>query len=198
MNETTGEGKSTGREHPELFDIGSLFRSSAIVAFVVQILSVIVMLGSLAAFYVGRIIPGLSTDIQILLLLIGSILTLIIFLAAISIFIRFSRRISDAVTGPGLQTVRLDTPRVKAVVYIYAILVVLMGVTGFYIWWLLDKNVVYPLIAPYNSLSLRLFTWAFGAFFIALLIQIIIAAVGRNASKIIIEVLDADDSEFTS
>lgn len=174
-----------------------MFRGSAIITFVVQILSVIVMLGSLAAFYIGRIIPGLSTDIQILLLLMGSILALIIFLAAISIFIRFSRRISDAVTGPGLQTVRLDTPRVKTVVYIYAILVVLMGVTGFYTWWLIDKNIVYPLIEVYNSISLRLFTWAMGAFFIALLIQIIIAGVGRNASRIITEVLDADDSEFT-
>ncbi|RDE17117.1 MAG: hypothetical protein C4K47_00145 [Candidatus Thorarchaeota archaeon] len=197
MNQTTGEDKAIGHEHSELFDIGSLFRGSAIITFVVQILSVIVMLGSLAAFYIGRIIPGLSTDIQILLLLMGSILALIIFLAAISIFIRFSRRISDAVTGPGLQTVRLDTPRVKTVVYIYAILVVLMGVTGFYTWWLIDKNIVYPLIEVYNSISLRLFTWAMGAFFIALLIQIIIAGVGRNASRIITEVLDADDSEFT-
>jgi len=197
VNQTTGEDKAIGHEHSELFDIGSLFRGSAIITFVVQILSVIVMLGSLAAFYIGRIIPGLSTDIQILLLLMGSILALIIFLAAISIFIRFSRRISDAVTGPGLQTVRLDTPRVKTVVYIYAILVVLMGVTGFYTWWLIDKNIVYPLIEVYNSISLRLFTWAMGAFFIALLIQIIIAGVGRNASRIITEVLDADDSEFT-
>jgi hypothetical protein len=197
VNETTGEDKSAGRKHSEVFDIGSLFRSSAIISFVVEILSVIVMLGSLAAFYVARIIPGLSTDIQILLLLIGSILTLTIFLAAISIFVRSSRRISDAVTGPSLQTVRLDTPRVKAVVYMYAILVVLMGLTGFYIWYLLDKDIIYFLIAPYNSISLRLFTWALGAFFIALLIQIIIAGVGRNASKIITGVLDSDDSEFT-
>jgi hypothetical protein len=87
---------------------------------------------------------------------------------------------------------------VKAVVYMYAILVVLMGLTGFYIWWLLDKNIVSPLIEPYNSISLRLFSWALGAFFIALLIQIIIAGVGRNASKIITGVLDADDSEFTN
>ncbi len=197
MNKTTGEGKSAAREHSEVFDIGSLFRSSAIISFVVEILSVIVMLGSLAAFYVARIIPGLSTDVQILLLLIGSILTLSIFLAAISIFIRGSRRIGDAVTGPTLQTVRLDTPRVKTVVYMYAILTVLMGVTGFYIWYLLDKDILYPFVAPYNSISLRLFTWALGAFFIALLIQIIIAGVGRNASKIITGVLDSDDSEFT-
>jgi hypothetical protein len=72
-----------------------------------------------------------------------------------------------------------------------------MGITGFYVWYLLDKFFVYPLIAPYTSLSLRIFTWAFGAFFIALLVQVIIAAVGRSATKMILGVLDADDSEFT-
>jgi hypothetical protein len=198
VDELAPESKSSEHGGSEVFDIGSLFRSSATITFVVQILSVIVMLGSLAAFYVGRIIPEISIDIQVLLLLVGCILTLIVFLAATSIFIRFSRRISDAVAGPGLQKVRMDTPKVKAVIYVYAILVALMGITGFYVWYLLDKNLVYPLIAPYASISLRILTWALGAFFIAVLIQVIIAAVGRNATKMIIGVLDADDSEFTS
>jgi hypothetical protein len=191
----TEESKTPGRESSDLFDIGSLFRSSATITFVVQIVSVIVMLGCLAAYYVAGFLPGLSTDLQVLLLLVGSIITLIVFLAALSLFVRFSRRISDAVIGPGIERVRMDTPRVKAVVYMYAVLVTLMGITGAYVWYLVYKNILWPMIG--TSMSLQIFSYALGAFFIALLIQIIVAGVGRSATKVITEVLAADDSEFT-
>lgn len=177
-----------------LFDIGSLFRTSATVSFVVQIVAVIVMIGSLAIYYIGGIFPGLDPDIQVLLFLVASAVTLIIVLAAFSVFIRFSRRIGNAVIGPGIEQVRLDSPRVKLVVYTFGILVALMGMIGVYIWYIVYNRILTPLIA--DSLSLTLFSWALGAFFIALLIQGIIAGVGRSATKIIIEVLDADDSDF--
>jgi len=133
---------------------------------------------------------------QILALLLASIVVLMIFLVAISAFVRFSRRIGDAVVGPGVEEVRMDTPRVKTVVMLYALLVLLMAVTGIYTWYLVDANILGPWAASYNSLSLRVFGLALGAFFIGLLIQLIIAGVGRSATKVIIEVLDADDSEF--
>ncbi|MGY5855553.1 MAG: hypothetical protein RTS72_03070, partial [Candidatus Thorarchaeota archaeon] len=90
--------------------------------------------------------------------------------------------------------VRMDTPRVKLVVAAFALLVVLMAITGIYIWYLADLYLLAPLAG--ESLLLRLFGYALGAFFIALLIQMIIAGVGRSATKVIIEVLDADDSDF--
>ncbi len=177
-----------------LFDIGSLFRTSATVSFVIQIVAVIVMIGSLAIYFIGGFFPGLDPQIQVLLVLVASAVTLIIVLAAFSVFIRFSRRIGNAVIGPGIEQVRLDSPRVKLVVYTYGVLVALMGVIGVYIWYIVYNRILTPLIA--DSLSLTLFSWALGAFFIALLIQGIIAGVGRSATRIIIEVLDADDSDF--
>ncbi len=39
-----------------LFDIGGLFRTSAVATFVVEIVSVIVMIGALAAFYIGKVL----------------------------------------------------------------------------------------------------------------------------------------------
>jgi len=57
------------------------------------------------------------------------------------------------------------------------------------------KNILWPMIG--TSMSLQIFSYALGAFFIALLIQIIVAGVGRSATKVITEVLAADDSEFT-
>ena len=90
----------------------------------------------------------------------------------------------------------MDTPRVKLVVVSFGLLVALMGITGVYVWYLIDLYYLAPWAASMNSVSLRVFGIGLGAFFIALLVQIIIAAVGRSATKVILEVLDADDSEF--
>lgn len=190
----TEESGASDRKSEDYINLGSLFRSSATITFVVQIVAVIIMLGSFAAYYIGDVFLTLSGDIQILVLLLASIIALVIFLGAISVFVRFSRKIGDAVVGPGIEEVRMDTPRVKAVVSLYGLLVALMGITGLYAWYLVDSN--FLAAWSYNSISLRIFGIALGAFVIALLIQIIIAGVGRSATKIIIEVLDADDSEF--
>lgn len=190
------EDRETTLERIEdyLFDIGSLFRTSATVTFVIEIVAVIVMLASLAGYYGQNLLPGLSQDFQILLFLVGAIAIIIVFLAAISFFIRFSRRISNAVIGPGIEKVSLNAPRVKTVVILYGVLVALMGITGIYIWYLIQKNILDLYIA--GDLFLLIFTYALGALVISLLIQIIIAVVGRSSTKVIIEVLDADDSEF--
>ncbi|MHA1740479.1 MAG: hypothetical protein ACTSVD_00120 [Candidatus Thorarchaeota archaeon] len=190
MAESTTSGSS------DTFDMGSMFRTSARMTFVIQIISVIVMLGSVAAYYIGGFLPSIDPDIQILLVLVGVVITIVVFLAAFGLFVRFSRRIGNAVVGPGLQEVRMDTPRVKTVIYTYGILVAMMAITGLYTWYLVDKNFLVPWAASLNSVSLRIFGLALGAFVIALLIQIIIAAVGRMATKVVIEVLDIDDSEF--
>jgi magnesium-transporting ATPase (P-type) len=192
MTEESGVAPSHRSE--DYINLGSLFRSSATITFVVQIVGVIAMIGALAAYYIGDEVFNLTGDLQILALLLTSIVVLVIFLAAISAFVRFSRRIGDAVVGPGIEEVRMNTPRVKGVVIIYAILVVLMAITGIYVWYLIDARILTPWAG--TSLSLRVFGLALGACFISLLIQIIIAVVGRSATKVIIEVLDGDDSEF--
>ncbi len=196
MVNMTEESGAPIKRPEDYINLGSLFRSSATVTFVIQIVAVIIMLGALAAWYIGDVFLALSGDIQILVLLLASIVALMLFLAAISVFVRFSRRIGDAVVGPGIEEVRMDTPRVKAVVALYGLLVAVMGITGLYAWYLVDTNFLVAWAATYDSISLRIFGIALGAFIIALLIQLIIAGVGRSATKIIIEVLDADDSEF--
>lgn len=196
MVKMTEESGAPGRRSEDYINLGSLFRNSATITFVIQIVAVIIMFGALAAYFIGDKVLALSADIQILVLLLACIIALVIFLAAIGVFVRFSRRIGDAVVGPGIEEVRMDTPRVKAVVILYGLLVAVMGITGLYAWYLVDSNFLVAWAASYNSISLRIFGVALGAFVIALLIQIIIAIVGRSATKIIIEVLDADDSEF--
>ena len=192
----TEESGAPARTSDDYINLGSLFRSSATITFVVQIVATIAMIGSITAFLVGDVFLALTGDMQVLALLLTSIVVLVIFLVAISAFVRFSRRIGDAVVGPGIEEVRMNTPKVKTVVILYGILVSLMAVTGVYMWYLIDLNYLAAWAASYNSLSLRVFGYALGAFFISLLIQVIIAGVGRSATKVIIEVLDADDSEF--
>ena len=196
MVNMTEESGAPVHRSDDYINLGSLFRSSATIMFVVQIVAVIAMIGSLAAYFIGDVFFALSGDMQILALLLASIVVLVVFLVAISAFVRFSRRIGDAVVGPGIEEVRMSTPRVKGVVVLYALLVLLMAVTGIYTWYLVDTNILVPWALSNNSLSLRVFGLALGAFIIGLLIQVIIAAVGRSATKVIIEVLDADDSEF--
>jgi hypothetical protein len=179
----------------DVFDLGSMFRSSATISFVIQIVAVVVMIGSLTAFAIGDLFFTLDDQLKLLLFLIISIVFLGIFLAAISAFVRFSRRIGNAVVGPGIEQVRFDTPRVKAVVVLYGIMVTMMAILGIYVWYLVDLYFLTPFAVSFNSISLRIFGLALGAFFIAALIQIIIAGVGRSATKVIIEVLDSDDDE---
>ncbi len=178
------------------FDIGGMFRSSATITFVVEILSIIVMVGSVLAWYIGGFLDIIAPEIQILLLLILSIITLIVFLAAFSVFLRFSRRLSNAVVGHGLEQVKMNAPRVKAVIFIYGLLVLTMFATGVYTWYLVDLWFLEPWAASHTSISLRIFGYALGAFFISLLVQIIVALIGRTSTRLIVEVLDADDSDF--
>jgi MFS family permease len=179
----------------DYFDLGSLFRNSATITFVIQIAAVILIVGSLTAYAIGDLFFAIADELKILLLLVISIIFLIFFLAAISAFVRFSRKIGNAVVGPGIEQVRFDTPKVRMVVILYGTLVVLMAVTGLYIWYLIDLYYLAPWVAAANSVSLGIFSIALGAFMISLLVQIIIAGVGRSATKIIIEVLDADDDD---
>ena len=180
----------------DTIDLGSIFRNSATITFVIEILSVIIMIGALIGHFLLGILPEFSGDIQILVILIVIILILFIFLAALGVFVRFSRRIGDVVIGPGIQEVRMDTPKVKMVVYIYALLVIVMGILSLWMFWLLYSYILFPFAELMESVALHIFNLALGAFFIAFLIQIIIAGVGRTATKVILEVLDSDDSEF--
>ena len=179
----------------DYFDLGSMFRNSATITFVIQIAAVILMVGSLTAYAIGDLFFTIADELKILLLLVISIIFLIFFLAAISAFVRFTRKIGNAVVGPGIEQVRFDTPKVKMVVMLYGTLVVVMAVTGLYIWYLVDLYYLAPWVAAAGSVALGIFSLALGAFMIALLVQIIIAGVGRSATKIIIEVLDADDDD---
>jgi hypothetical protein len=191
MTEDTPQESKIKTEAEEL-DIGSLFRGTATITFVAEILSIIMLLGSSAAFIISRsgLIGVIELDVAIFLLLVGAMITLFFFLGAIGFFIRFNKRLGRVVIGEGIGSVDLSRPRVKTVVTIYGLAVGLILIMGMYGYWLVYKYFFASLAE--TSLSFFGISLSLGIFILALLIQIVIAALGRTATTIIHAVLSDD------
>jgi hypothetical protein len=176
-------------ETTDTLDIGGLFRGTATITFMAEIVAGLMIIGSSAAYFLSRgtFIDDLDLDLAILLLMIGSIITLFIFLGAISFFIRFNKRIQGAVIGKGIGEVDLKGPRVKTVVTLYGLAVGLILIIGMYLYWIVWRNFLSPIAA--TSLSFLMLSVSLGMFIMAFLIQIVIIALGRTATRVIESVL---------
>ena len=191
MTEDTSQ-KINAESGTEELDIGSLFRGTATITFVAEILSIIMLLGSSVAFVISRsgLIEAIELDVAIFLLLVGAMITLFFFLGAIGFFIRFNKKLGRAVIGEGIGSVDLSSPRVKTVVTIYGLAVGLILIMGMYGYWLVYKYFFAELAA--TSLSFFGISLSLGIFILAFLIQLVIAALGRTATTIIRAVLSDD------
>jgi hypothetical protein len=187
MAETNLGALSTRR--PEPIDVGSLFKGTATITLVVEIVSAIAMLGSLVAYYISHsgLINLIEVDVAVFLLLLGSMITLFIFLAAIGFFVRVNRRLGQAVIGEGVGSVDLGKRRVKTVVVIYGLAIGLLLIMGMYGYWLVYKY--YFAALAMTSLSFFSFVVSLGGFILAFLTQLVVAALGRTATSIIKAVL---------
>jgi hypothetical protein len=180
-------------EESEILDVGSLFRGTATLTLVGEIVSAIMLLGSGAAFIISRsgLIDVIELDVAIFLILGGAMITLFIFLAAIGFFVRFNRRIGGIVIGAGIGEVDLKRPGVKTVVIIYGLAVGLILIMGVYGYWLVYKYFFAALAL--TSLSFFGITLSIGIFIMSFLIQAVIAIIGRTATTIIKKVLAEDE-----
>jgi hypothetical protein len=183
---------STGdkKKEPDELDVGGLFRGTATVTFVAEIVSAIMLLGSTVAYFL-RDQPWLQTieqDVAIFLLLGAGMVTLFFFLGAIGFFVRFNRRITRAVISSDIGTVDLGKPRVKGVVTIYGLGVGLILIMGIYGYYLIFKY--YFAAQAATSLSFFGMTLSLGIFVVAFLVQIVVAALGRTAASMIRTVLN--------
>ncbi|MFX0107807.1 MAG: hypothetical protein ACFE7R_05970 [Candidatus Hodarchaeota archaeon] len=176
----------------EPIDVGSLFRGTATLTFVAEIVSAIMLLGSTVAFFLRDQgwIQTLEPDVLILLLLFGGMITLFFFLGAIGFFVRFNRRVTRAVISDDIGTVDLGEPRVRTVVIIYGLAVGLILIMGIYGYYLVYKYYFAALAA--TSLSFFGMVLSLGIFIVAFLIQAVVAALGRTSASMIRAVLDKD------
>jgi len=180
-------------DESEMLDIGSLFRGTATLTLVGEIVSAIMLLGSGVAFVVSRsgLIEVIELDVAVFLLLGGAMITLFLFLGAIGFFVRFNRKIGRAVIGEGIGEVDLNRPGVKTVVIIYGLAVGLFLIMGVYGYWLVYKYFFATMAL--TSLSVFGIAVSLGIFIMSFLIQAIIAIIGRTATTIISKVLDEDE-----
>jgi len=178
---------------PESIDVGSLFRGTATITLVVEIVTAIAMLGSLVAYVISHsgLIGLIEFDTAIFLLLVGSMITLFVFLAAISFFVRVNRRLGRVVIGDGVGSVDLGKRRVKTVVFIYGLAIGLLLIMGMYGYWLAYKY--YFAALAMTSLSFFVFVISLGGFILAFLTQLVVTALGRTATSIIRKVLAEKD-----
>jgi len=183
---------STPDTESEILDIGSLFRGTATITLVAEIVAAIMLLGSGTAFIISRsgLIQVIEFDVAVFLLLAGSMITLFIFLGAIGFFVRFNRRIGAIVIGEGIGKVDLNRPRVKTVVIIYGLAVGLILIMGIYGYYLVYKYFFAALAL--TSLSFLGIAVSIGILLLTFLVQIVILTIGRTATTIIRKVLDED------
>lgn len=182
---------STDEPETEMLDVGSLFRGTATITLVAEIVSAIMLLGSASAYVIRDYVSIIEPDIALFLVLVGAMLTLFIFLGAISFFVRFNRRIGRVVIAEGVGEVDLNRPEVKTVIIIYGLAVgfiLILGAYGYYLFW----NYV---LAAQAAVSLSFFgmSLSVGIFLMALLVQFVITVIGRTATTIIRKVLAEDN-----
>ncbi len=177
----------------EMLDVGSLFRGTATLTLVGEIVSAIMLLGSGAAYVISRsgLIEVIEFDVAVFLLLGGAMLTLFLFLGAIGFFVRFNRKIGRLVIGDGIGEVDLNQPSVKTVVIIYGLAVGLILIMGIYGYWLVYKYYFAALAT--TSLSFFGIAVSLGIFIMSFLIQVVITTIGRTATTIIRKVLAEDE-----
>ena len=115
-----------------------MFRGTATITLVAEIVAAIMLLGSATAYIIRDYVAVIEPDVAIFLLLVGAMITLFIFLGAISFFVRFNRRIGRIVIAEGVGEVDLKGPGVKTVVIIYGLAVgfiLILGIYGYYLLW---------------------------------------------------------------
>lgn len=180
-------------EESEMLDVGSLFRGTATLTLVGEIVSAIMLLGSGVAYVFSRsgLIENLELDVAVFLLLGGAMLTLFLFLGAIGFFVKFNRKIGRVVIGEGIGEVDLNRPGVKTVVIIYGLAVGLFLIMGVYGYWLVYKYFFATMAL--TSLSFFGIAVSLGIFVMSFLVQAIIAIIGRTATTIIRKVLAEDE-----
>jgi len=173
-------------------DIASLFRGTATVALVALLVSAITMFGAIVAFLVSRpggIIENIEADVAIFLIMVGAMITLFFFLAAIGFFVRFNRKLGRFVLSDDLGTVDINRPRVRTVMILYGLAIGLLLIMGMWGYWLAYKYVLADILSTTQSISFLAFVVSAGIFILAILILLVLIALGRTATTMIKKVL---------
>ncbi len=179
-------------ERADVMDMVSVLRGIATVTLFVEVITLIMMLGSGVAYFISRsgLVNVVDFDTAFILLIIAAFIALLFILATISFLVRVNNRIRRAVIWSRAASLDLKKKGAKTVVSIYGLAIGLILLLGVYLYYLIWKN--YFAVPAQTSLSVFGFAISLGGFMVAFFVQLVVIVFGRTAGGIIRRVLGED------
>jgi len=173
-------GKPDRSEEPY---VRRVFGFAVTVTFGLELVSTLMIVGSIVSFLVSEsgVLQILSLEIQLLLLLVASGIAFLVIIVFAGFFIRENESLQEKILTPKIFSLSRVTYEAKALLFLFGMALVLFCTAGVYGYYLLWTNVVATYLG--GRLSLTVIYIAIGILFVSFLAQIIIALVGRFASK---------------
>ena len=171
-------------------NVGLLLKQGVKYTFILEIISVILMIGSLVAWIlnVSGVISALTLEVQVFLLLLGAGLTFIVFMIFIGLFIRFHDRIQNYVVGKGEIKLEIERKETRVILALYGASITFFFIAFVYGYFLIWKY--YLTYAIGSSLSLTVFFIALGLFLVSLVIQLVIMSIAKYANHVVRLILE--------
>jgi hypothetical protein len=182
------------------FDWDRVFGGIASATFGVQLISILILFGAGVVFVlmltgIWGVVVAIQ-DIFILVVLLGSGFTFLLFIWLLGLFLRFHRRVRRFILGKGVGDVDADNPASKTILSLFAGAVVLVLIAGIYGYYLLWKYILSPwgndfLVSLgvngilFYELGILIVFLAIGAIVITFIMQILTAWINRYAGRLV-------------
>lgn len=191
---------TANKEKKRTFDWDRVFGSIASGTFGAQLVSLLVLLAATIVFLL--MLSGLwgiaiaNFDIFIFFVLLGFGFSFLLFIWLLGFFLRFHRRVRKFIIGGGVGGIEADDPASKTILALLAIAVLFVLVAGFYGYYLFWKYILSPwgiaFLASFGltgvffyELGLFIVFIALGIIIIAIIMQILTAAINRYAGRLV-------------
>jgi len=173
-------GKSARSEEPY---VKRVFGFAVTMTFGLELVALLMIVGAVASFAVSAsgLLQSISFDVQLLLLLVASGIAFLVIIVFAGVFIRSNEALQRKILTSRIFSLSRVTYEAKALLFLFGMALVLFCTAGVYGYYLLWSNVIGAYLG--GRLSLTVMFIAVGIFFVSFLAQIIIALVGRFASK---------------
>jgi hypothetical protein len=173
-------GKSSRSEEPRL---SRVFEFAVSVTFGAELVSILVIIGSLVSFFIARsgLLEVISFDIQLFLLLIATGIGFLILIVFAGLFIRMNEGLKTRILSARMLKLVRVTSEAKAFLALFGLALIFLCFAGVYGYYLLWRYVLVYYVGEYLSLTTLFF--ALGIILVQILAQLIIALVSRFVSR---------------
>jgi MFS family permease len=173
-------GKSTRSEEPH---VKRVFGFAVTATFAAELAALLLIIGSIASFVVSHsgLLQALSMDIQLFLLLIATGIAFLILILFAGLFIKWDDKLKDKILTARIERLTRVTSEAKALLGLFGLALIFLCSAGIYGYYLLWNYVLQYFVG--GSLSLTVLFIGVGMVLVSILAQLVIALVGRFASR---------------